>query len=116
MSDLTEGNIDIPLAEGTATLSPTLYAATRVSKHFGGFQAALNRVSAGELDAITAVVRFGLGIKSDADAIGLDEKVWQAGVLRLTAPITEFVLILANGGRPIGDVGGAPDTEKKDAP
>jgi len=107
------GHIEIAIAEGQAELVPSLFAATRISRHFGGFQAALNKVAAGDLDAITAVIRYGLGFKTELEAAGLDEKVYAAGVLRLTAPATEFLLVLANGGRPIGDGDGAPDTQKK---
>lgn len=112
MSEILDGHVEILFAGGKATLSPTLYAATRISKAFGGFQPALNRVTAGDFEAISTVIRFGLGVP-DGDANGFDEKVYQAGVLRLTAPATEYLLMLANGGRPLDDLGRDDDAEKK---
>lgn len=115
MSDITAGHITISLAGGQAELVPSLFAATKISQHFSGFQNAMNRVAGGDLEAITAVTRYGLGIRTDAEAAGLDEKVYESGILRLTAPVTEFLLVLANGGRPLDDTRQEPDTQKKDA-
>lgn len=103
MPDLMDGVIEIPLDGGTASLTANLYAATRISRHFGGFQEALNRIGKGDLEAMTTVVRFGMGLRTDAEARGLDERVFAAGVLRLTSPLTEFLLVCANGGRPVGE-------------
>jgi hypothetical protein len=100
---LADGEISVPFGEHTATLTANLFAAKGISRHFGGFQTAMNKVAAGDLDAFAVVVRYGMGIKSDAEARHIEEQVFRAGVLRLTAPLTEFVLICANGGKPIGD-------------
>lgn len=111
MSDLLDGQISIKLGDEEAVLMPTLFAATRISRHFGGLQNCLQKMTTGDLDALTTVVRYGLGFKSEAEANGLDEKVWRAGVFSLTTPVTEYVLVLSNGGRPLNSP--EPDAGKK---
>jgi hypothetical protein len=99
-----DGEMQVPLGDGTVILTANLRAAKGISRHFGGFQQALNKMAAGDLEAFIAVVRFGVGdLASEHSAHRLEERVFQAGVLRLTAPLTEFVLICANGGKPIVD-------------
>lgn len=85
--------------DDSIVLTANLRAAKAISRHFGGFQAALNKMAAGDLEAFIAVVRFGVGEINEHAARRLEERVFQAGVLRLTAPLTEFVLICANGGK-----------------
>jgi hypothetical protein len=111
-----DGEMTIPLDQGTAVLTANLFAAKGLSRHFGGFQAALNRLAAGDLEAMFVVVRYGLGIKSDSQARGLEDRVYRAGVFRLTAPLTEFVLICANGGKKIEDLTPAPGESDGDDP
>lgn len=115
MASLTDGEIVIPMDGGTAVLTANLYAATRISRQFGGFQEALNRIGKGDLEAMTAVVRHGLGLKTDAEARGLDERVFASGVLRLTAPLTEYLLVLANGGRSVGGEAEPPAVQPGEA-
>jgi hypothetical protein len=98
---VSDGQMEVPFDGGTLTLTANLFAAKGISRHFGGFQAALNKMAAGDLDAFMAVMRYGAGISSDAEARTMEERVYRAGVLRLTAPLTEFVLICANGGKPL---------------
>lgn len=109
-----DGEMAVPYGDGKVTLTANLFAAKGISRHFGGFQSAMNKVASGDLDAFTAVVRYGLGIRSDAEAKDIESQVFRAGILRLTAPLTEFVLICANGGKPIDETGGVPPASKKD--
>lgn len=106
-----DGEIVVPYGDGKATLTANLFAAKGISRHFGGFQTAMNKVTAGDLDAFAVVMRWGLGIRTETEAKAVEEQVFRAGVLRLTAPLTEFVLICANGGKPIAEyaeTAGAP--------
>jgi hypothetical protein len=98
-----DGEMQVPLGDGTVILTANLRAAKAISRHFGGFQQALNKMAAGDLEAFIAVVRFGVGDVNEHSARRLEERVFQAGVLRLTAPLTEYVLICANGGKPIAE-------------
>lgn len=111
---VSEGEYAVPFGDETAVLTANLFAAKGISRHFGGFQAALNKVATGDLEAFIAVIRYGLGIRNDAEAARIEDKVFRAGILNLTAPLTEFVLMLANGGKPIGETAQAePAAEKK---
>lgn len=100
-----DGEMTIPLGDDDRViLTANLRAAKAISRHFGGFQQAMNKVAAGDLEAFIAVMRHGIGDVSEASARRLEERVFRAGVLRLTAPLTEFVLICANGGKPLSDL------------
>lgn len=101
MSKITTGEVSIILGDDDKTLVPTLGAATRISRAFGGFQAAHQKLLASDLDAFVTVIQHGLGLKTEAETKGLREKVWSAGISSLMLPLVEFVSILANGGRPI---------------
>jgi hypothetical protein len=111
---VSDGEMTVPFGDGTTTLTANLFAAKGISRHFGGFQSAMNKVASGDLEAFTAVVRYGMGIRSDTEGHFVEQQVFRAGILRLTAPLTEFVLICANGGKPIDDAGGTPSDPKKD--
>lgn len=101
MSQLLSGHVEIVLDGEKVTLAPTLFAATHICKHFGGFQAALSKVSAFDLESYAAVVRAGLGYKTDKEAFGLLDKVFASGVLNLFTPLSDYLMILANGGKPL---------------
>lgn len=101
MSQLLSGHVEIVLDGEKVTLAPTLFAATHICKHFGGFQAASAKLYAQDLESYAAVVRGGLGYKADKDAAGLLDKVFASGTINLLYPLVEFVLILANGGKPL---------------
>lgn len=105
MSKLTAGAVAITLAGTGHTLQSTLWAASRVSRVFGGFNEALAKLRAGDFDSFVTVVQFGLGMKTDeeAKAAKLRQKVYETGTLTLVGPLVEYVLTLANGGRPLED-------------
>lgn len=108
-----DGALDIPLDGGTVTLTANLFAAKGICRHFGGFQESLNRIAAGDIEAMIAVVRYGLGVKSEAEARKLEEPVFRTGILKLTSPLTEFLLVCANGGKAIGAEADTPETPGK---
>jgi hypothetical protein len=101
---VVDGQMDLKLGGETVVLTANLFAGRAICRHFGGVQAALNRVAAGDIEAFIVIVRAGLGIKADADAKAqdIDERVFRGGILSLTSPLTEFLLSVANGGRPVG--------------
>lgn len=105
------GNVEIELDGETVTLKPTLRAAQTISRQAGGIMAAVERIGKFDLDVLTQVVALGLGRepKDVADA------VWRTGMADLSAPVINFLSVLANGGRPIQqDEGGegADDPQK----
>lgn len=101
---VVDGQMDLKLGGETVTLTANLFAGRAICRHFGGVQAALNRVAAGDIEAFIAIVRAGLGIATEAEAKvqNIDERVFRGGILSLTSPLTEFLLSVANGGRPVG--------------
>lgn len=85
----------------TVTLAPTLFAAISICKHFGGFPNALDKVSNLDIESYAAVVRAGLGYKTDKEALGLLDKVYASGVVNLRLAMQEYLLVLAHGGKPL---------------
>lgn len=106
MSKITSGEVEIELDGTTYTLTPTLRAALTVNKSFGGFVKANDRLMQFDLEAIILSIHAGLGDKSPD---GLAEKVFAAGVTKLTPVAIEFVNILANGGRRYDPTEGKPE-------
>ncbi|RYG96816.1 MAG: hypothetical protein EON57_14570 [Alphaproteobacteria bacterium] len=61
---------------------------------------------------IVAVIALGLGVSQAREVQALAEKIYSTGLTDLVEPVTKFLTIIANGGRPV-DVGsggeGKPD-------
>lgn len=91
------GEIDITLADGSATLRSSLRAAKEVNAMFGDYQAAFKRLAAYDFSAYVAIVASGLG-KQPRD---VEERVYGVGLPSLTKPLSDFVALLSNGGRPL---------------
>lgn len=98
MSKITAGQVETPIGY---TLVPTLDAATRISRQFTGIDAAIKRVLTFDVDAFAAVVIAGAGLK-DGPAKNVPAKVWGA-MPELVGPLTDYLLILRNGGRPLDE-------------
>jgi hypothetical protein len=113
MAQILSGHVEIVLDGEKVTLAPTLFAATTICKHFGGFQAAIGKISAFDLESYAAVVRAGLGYKTEKDAAGLLDQVFASGVLNLFSPLSEYLMILANGGKPLAPAGAETDAPGK---
>ena len=96
------GEVTVDLAGTTYTLRPTLQAARALGRDFGGFAPLLQRIRDLDLDAYVAVIVQGAALER-REAKEVPDLVWQSGMIDLLAPTTEFVMILANGGRPLGD-------------
>lgn len=93
-----EGTMDVTLHDGSVTLIANLENAKAINRAFGGYQSALQKLSVGDIEAVFAIIRFGLGAKQ-SELAALEERVFRSGLLRLTGPCTDFVLMCANGGR-----------------
>jgi len=107
---LGAGNVEIEIGGNTFVLKPNLKAAQTISRQTGGIRAALTAVSSFDLDTITTVIALGLNWDSKA-AAALPEMVYETGVGSLVAPVTKYLVILANGGRPVGDDEGGEGDE-----
>ncbi len=106
---LGAGNVEIAIGGNTFVLKPNLKAAQTISRQSGGIRAAIQSVSNFDIDVITSVVGLGLGWDAKAQT-ALPDMVYETGVGSLVVPVTRYLVILANGGRPAGeDEGGEGD-------
>ncbi len=98
--------VTIDLGDKTYVLTPTLRAATNLTRYFGNFSIAFNRLGALDFDAVVSVIRE--GISSDgADAKRLPERIFQHGITGLVGPCSEYISLLLNGGRKPDDEDGS---------
>lgn len=99
---LGAGNVAITINGEAMTLRPNLKAAQTISRQAGGILGAIQSVGKFELDVIVNVIALGTGTPPK-DAEPLAEKVYQNGLSDLVAPVTEYLAVLANGGRPVSE-------------
>jgi hypothetical protein len=88
--------VEITLNGRTETLVCTLRAA-RIVNAGGGFIEVLRKLTAYDMDAYVGVVAAGLN-KKPAD---VEDAVFASGLPDLNEPLSNFVSMLANGGRPL---------------
>lgn len=88
--------VEITLNGKTETLRCTLRAAKKVNVG-GGIVEVLRRLGAFDMDAYTAVIAAGL----DKKMADVEDAVFATGMADLNEPVTEYVMLLANGGRPL---------------
>lgn len=89
--------IEIKLKGKSETLRCTLKAAKSVNALAGGFQGALARLANMDQEAYFLIVAAGLGKKP----MEIEQAVYEAGLTNLTEPLSNYVLLLANGGKPL---------------
>jgi hypothetical protein len=100
MPTLTAGDVPFMLAGERRVLRPTLRAVNHISNVCGGLKKALTAVGEFDMTAMTAVIRAGLNL-TDQESKKLPEMIYETGILELTGPLSDFIVILANGGKPI---------------
>lgn len=113
-AQLGAGNVEIEIEGETLVLRPNLKAAQTISRQTGGIRSALSSVANFDLDAISTVVALGLGLEGKV-AAALPERIYDTGIGSLVAPVTRYLVILANGGRPADSAEGGegvPDPQK----
>jgi len=88
--------VEITLRGKSETIRCTLKAAKAVNALAGGFQGALARLANMDQEAYFQIVAAGLGKKP----IDVEQAVYETGLTNLTEPLSNFVLMLANGGKP----------------
>jgi len=110
MSKLDAGRVDITCGDVTYTLEPTLKAMRNISRQFGNFDAALDAVRRRNFDALRYVIVQGASLEG-RDAKRVDEHIFRTGLLEVAAPCVDYLAILQNGGRPLGDAAADEDEE-----
>ena len=108
------GNVTIKLLNGEVyeevTLRPTLKACRALSQQSGGIMSAVQAVGRFDFEVITAAVALGLDARTPDETNRIAERVYATGLADLIEPVTRFLTIIANGGRPVNAGGsGEPD-------
>jgi len=91
--------VEITLKGEKVALRCTLKAAKAVNALAGGYQNALARLAAMDQDAYSAIVAAGLGRRP----MDVEQAVYETGLPVLAQPVSTFVMMLANGGKPLDD-------------
>lgn len=91
------GDVDISLNGDKSTLRCTLRAAKEINASFGDYVTAQRRLATYDLAAYVAIVAAGLGKTSKE----VEAAVYNNGMVELTKPLSDYVNLLANGGRPL---------------
>ena len=89
--------VEITLKSKPETLRCTLKAAKSVNGIAGGFQGALARLATMDQDAYFLIVAAGLGKRP----VDVEQAVYETGLTTLTEALSNYVLLLANGGKPL---------------
>lgn len=96
------GDVEIELDGETVVLKPSLDACITISRAGGGLygqNTLTDRIARADFDAMAAVIRAGLGLTGNA-VKNLDGQIYRTGLVNLIGPLTRFVMIVGNGGRP----------------
>lgn len=100
------GNVTFMLAGAEVTLRPSLRCAQAISKQSGGIMAAIQAISRFDLEVMTSIIALGLDAKGPQEMSKVATQVYETGMSNLIEPVTTFLTILANGGRPVDSDGG----------
>lgn len=91
-------NITIELGGEQVELLATPKAALQICKHYKGVMSAMSAIQQMNLDDYVIIVRFATnGLQKDSEK--LLEDVYSAGITNLLAPLTDYLVLLANGGK-----------------
>lgn len=104
---MADGEVEIELAGKTYTLVCTARAFKTVGGIGGGFGGVFQRLAQFDPDAYEAIVAAGLNKRPN----DVSELIYKTGMRGLTAPLSEFVSQLMNGGKPVQP--DEPDTDEK---
>lgn len=90
-------SIAIQLGANAATLTPSLKAATTISREFGGFLNAYRQIAELSLTAFAKIISAAL----DRDPKDVEPGVYDTGMQALAGPVVDFLGRCINGGRPL---------------
>lgn len=101
-NELRPGQVEVTLAgfPNPLTLTPSLKAATTLSRRYGGLKELVEHIQAMDIEAFIAIIGASAGL-AEAGMTKLPEAVYETGVMNLSLPLTKFCVALANGGRPM---------------
>lgn len=100
--DVKRARVTVEIDGEEMTLVPSPGAILVLSEQYDGFGPLIQAIQRLKVSAAADVVIAGLGLEGRA-AKEMREKVAMTGVVDLVGKLTEFVMVLANGGRPLTD-------------
>ncbi len=108
------GDLNITLDGDDVPLRCTPMAMKELCARHGSLIATQQKVSMFDFGAMVDVVEAGIGSKQlkhlEINRTKLETAVYEAGLATISAPITRFILMLANGGKePVADDDGTDD-------
>lgn len=112
---LGAGNVTVTLGAPDDTadyvLKPTPLVIKTLCATYGGLRPCIERVQALDLNMALHAITLGVGVKGRA-ATELEDRFWQTATANLIGPLTSFLLVLANGGRPITEADDKKDDDE----
>jgi hypothetical protein len=111
VSDIRPGEVKIDLGDEVVTLRPTARAVRRLGERFDGIMGIAEALARLRLDAFVEVIAAGAAgsggpsgsTLTKEQRAELEDAVFRAGLANLVQPLSRYVGILANGGRPPKD-------------
>jgi len=106
---MKEGTTSFQLDEDFITLKATPHALRVVLTKHGGMRRAIEKVYMMEADIMEDIIEAGLAPEK-IDRTILAENVFKSGIINLIEPLSEYLMLLANGGKkPEPKKGGTED-------
>ncbi len=114
--EIGAGDLKLELDGEEVVLKPSLGACTGICRAPGGIYgpgSVAERLARCDLDTMAMLIRLGLGVGPSAIK-ELEERIYRTGLIVVRDVLQEFVVIVANGGRPLepepdaGDEAGRP--------
>lgn len=99
-ADIKMARIDIDIDGDAVTLIPSPDAIITLSRAYDGFKPLLDAIGRFNFDAISATIVAGVGAEGK-DARDLIQRVAKTNIIELVPPLTAYVMILLNGGKPL---------------
>lgn len=112
IADVKNARVTVEIDGEDVILIPSPDAIITLSRAYDGFRPLLDAIGRFNVDAAMAVVVAGAGVEGKA-ARSLSDRVAKTSMVSLAAPLTAFVTILVNGGKPLSD-GDDEEGEDKD--
>ncbi len=103
-SKMEAGQIEIDLSGDSYTLKATPKAARMISTKLGAIQEIFPRLELVDYSTIEWVILSGLSWMTDAEKKGVPDKIYYAGMMNLVIPCSNFITLIANGGRELDDI------------
>lgn len=103
MTPTNPGEVSIKINGQQYTLKASLQAYRMVNMIGPGFTPVLQSIRNFDAAVITQIICCGTGKMANGDAEKVETEVFAHGLMDLADPVTEFVTMLANGGRKASD-------------